>query len=301
MNKRCSAVLLSLLLLPVLLYARSEGHFDRTLSVNGSVSLDVVTGSGDITVKTGNSNQVVIHGTVHSSNWVFGDDNAVQKVESNPPVEQNGNSIRVGHNLPDDVKRHVSITYEITVPADTNLQAHSGSGNVEVNGVRLKVDAETGSGDIRMRDLGSGVKAQTGSGNIRGESIGAPFSGQTGSGDIEVDLTGSGDVDVHTGSGTIRVRGVKGGLRAQTGSGNIESDGNVTAPWTLHSGSGNITLTVGSGNGFNLDLRTSSGSIHTDLPITVQGTLGKNQLRGTVKGGGPDVQASTGSGDVDVR
>jgi DUF4097 and DUF4098 domain-containing protein YvlB len=301
MNKRCSAVLLSLLLLPALLYARTDGHFDRTLSVNGSVSLDVVTGSGDITVRTGGSNQAVIHGTVHSSNWVFGDDNAVQKVESNPPIEQNGNSIRLGYNLPDDVKHHVSINYEITVPADANLQAHSGSGNVDISGVRLSVDAETGSGDIRLRDLGSRVKAHTGSGNIRGDSIGAPFTGQTGSGDIEADLTGSGDVDVHTGSGTIRVRGIKGGMRAQTGSGNIESDGNVTAPWTLHSGSGNITLAVSSGSGFNLDLHTSSGSIHTDLPITVQGTLGKNQLRGTVKGGGPDVQVSTGSGDVEVR
>jgi len=163
------------------------------------------------------------------------------------------------------------------------------------------VDAETGSGDIRMRDLGSRVKAHTGSGNIRGESISAPFVGQTGSGDIEVDLVGSGDIDVHTGSGSIRVRGIKGGLRAQTGSGSIEAAGSVTGSWTLHSGSGNVTLALGSGNGCNLDLHTSSGSIHTDLPITVQGTVGKNQLRGTIKGGGPDVQVSTGSGDVDVR
>lgn len=301
MNTRRSAVLLSFLLLPAALYARSEGHFDRTLSVNGSVSLDVVTGSGDITVRSGGSNQVVIHGTVHSSNWLFGDDSALQKVQSNPPIQQSGNSLRVGYNLPDDVKRHVSIDYEITVPADTEVQAHSGSGNVDVSGVRLSVDAETGSGDVRMRDIGNRVKAHTGSGNIRGDSIGAPFTAQTGSGDIEADLTGSGDVDVHTGSGTIRVRGIKGGLRAQTGSGNIESDGNVTAPWTLHSGSGNITLAVSGGGGFNLDLHTGSGSIHTDLPIAVQGTLGKNQLRGAVRGGGPDVQVSTSSGDVDVR
>jgi DUF4097 and DUF4098 domain-containing protein YvlB len=300
MNKHRSVVLIGLLFLPILMYA-SEGRFDRTLQVNGSVSLDVNTGSGDITVKTGGSNQVIIHGTVHSSNWVFGDDSAVKKVESNPPIEQNGNSIRVGQNLPDDVRRHVSISYEITVPPDTAVQARSGSGNIGVNGVRSAVEAETGSGDVRAQDIGSKMRAQTGSGNIRVQAVAAPFWAQTGSGDIEADLTGSGDVDVHTGSGTIRLRGIKGGVRARTGSGDIETDGSVTGPWQLHSGSGNMHLAVGSGTGFNLNVRTSSGSIHSDLPITVVGSLGKHELRGTVKGGGPEVEVSTGSGDVDVR
>ena len=97
----------------MLVYASSEGHFDRTLQVNGSVTLDVSTGSGDITVKTGGSNQVVVHGTVHSSNWIFGDSNAVQKTESNPPIQQSGNSIRIGYDLPDDVKRHVPSTTKL--------------------------------------------------------------------------------------------------------------------------------------------------------------------------------------------
>jgi len=304
MNKRSSIVLIGLLFLPMLLHARAEGHFDRTLQVSGSVNLDVTTGSGDIVVKTGSSNQVVVHGTVHANaGWIFGggDDSAVQKVQSNPPIEQSGNSIRIGHNLPEDVKRHVSIDYEITVPPDTSLQARSGSGNIGVDGVRSTVETETGSGDIRLHDIGSKLRAQTGSGNIRAESVAAPFWAQTGSGDIEAGLTGSGDVDVHTGSGTIRIRGIKGGVRARAGSGNIETDGSVTGPWQLHSGSGNVTLAVGSGNGFNLDVHTGSGTIHSDLPITVQGSLGKHELKGTVQGGGPDVEVSTGSGDVDVR
>ena len=300
MRKRSYVLVLCLLTIPVLLNASSEGHFDRTLSVNGSISLDVTTGSGDIRVTAGGSNQVVVHGTVHPGNWMFGSDSAVHQVESSPPIEQSGNSIRIGYNLPEDVKRHVSISYEITVPADTNLQAHSGSGNIEAVGIRTAVDAQTGSGDIRARDAGR-ARLHTGSGNIRAETVAAPFFAQTGSGDIEADLTGSGDVDVHTGSGTIRIRGIKGGVRAQTGSGGIETDGSVTGPWQLHSGSGNIELAVGSGSGFNLDVHTSSGSINTNLPITVQGSLGKHELKGTVKGGGPEVSVNTGSGDVDIR
>jgi DUF4097 and DUF4098 domain-containing protein YvlB len=301
MIKRCSGLLFCFLLLPALVYASSEGHFDRTLQVSGAVSLDVTTGSGDITVKTGSSNQVVVHGTIHSNNWFFSNDNAVHQVESNPPIQQSGNSIRIGYNLPDDVKRHIAIEYEITVPASTAVEAHSGSGNLDVTGVSSGVQAQTGSGDIHLRDIGGQVHVQTGSGNIRAENVAAPFHAQTGSGDIEASLTGSGDVDTHTGSGTIHVHGINGGVQAHTGSGDIETAGNVSGPWQLHSGSGNIRLAVGSNAGFNLDLHTSSGSIHSELPIAVQGSMGNHQLKGTVHGGGPTVEVSTSSGDVEIR
>jgi DUF4097 and DUF4098 domain-containing protein YvlB len=301
MTRKSVLLLLSFLVIPVLLHARVEGHFDRTLTVSGVVHLDLTTGSGDITIKTGSSNQVIVHGTISSNNWFSSADSAVHQVESNPPIQQNGNDIRIGYNLPDDVKRHVSISYEITVPADAAVQAHSGSGNVSVEGVRGEVQTQTGSGDIRLRDLGGRVHAQTGSGGIRAQDVAAPFYAHTGSGDIDAALTGSGDVDIQTGSGTVQLRGVKGGLRARTGSGNIGADGSVTGPWQLHTGSGNIRMAVGSGNGFNLDIHTGSGSIHSDLPITVQGSLGKRELKGTVRGGGPEVAVSTGSGDVEIR
>ncbi len=301
MNRRCTAVLLSFFFFPILLHARSEGHFDRTLQVSGTVNLDVATGSGDISVKTGSSNQVVVHGTIHANSWFFSNDNAVQQVESNPPIQQSGNSIRVGYNLPDDVKRHISIEYEITVPATTSVAAHSGSGNVEVSGVRAEVQAQTGSGDIRARDIGARVHTQTGSGNITADNVGSPFYARTGSGDIDASLNGSGDVDVNTGSGTIKVRGISGGVHARTGSGDIEADGAVTGPWELHSGSGSIRMALASNGGFNVDLHTSSGAIHSDLPITLQGSMGGHELKGTVRGGGQTVEASTSSGDIDIR
>jgi DUF4097 and DUF4098 domain-containing protein YvlB len=303
MRKRFTTILPILLLVPVFLFARSEGQFDRTLQVSGSVSLDLTTGSGEVMIKTGGSNQVIVHGRVHSSNDWFGGnaDSVVHSVESNPPIEQNGNSIRIGYNLPEDAKRHVSISYEITVPPDTTVQAGSGSGEISVQGVRSPVKLHTGSGDIRVQDVGAQAHVETGSGTIHAESVAAPFYAGTGSGEIQADLTGSGDVDVHTGSGSIRLRGVKGGLRARTGSGGIGADGDVKGPWQLHSGSGSIQMALSSSGGFNLDVHTSSGTIHSDLPITVQGTLGRHELKGAVRGGGPDVEVSTGSGDVDLR
>lgn len=304
MQRHLSASFLPIVLLvPVLSFARVEGHFDRALQVSGAGSLDLNTGSGDITIKTGGSSQVMVHGTVRSNNEWFGGDaeSVVHSVESNPPIVQNGSSIRIGYNLPDEAKRHVSISYEITVPADTTVQASSGSGEIRVDGVRSPVKLHTGSGDIRVTDLGPQSHVDTGSGSIRAESTTAPFYAGTGSGDIQADLTGGGDVEVHSGSGGVRVRGVNGGLRARTGSGEINADGNVKGPWQLHTASGSIRLAFSSSSGFNLDAHTGSGSIHSDLPITVQGTLGRHELKGAVRGGGPSVEVSTGSGDIEIR
>jgi len=303
MKKASLALLLVALTLPVSLFARVEGKFDRTLTVNGSVTLDLTTGSGNITVRTGGANQVVIHAVVHGSNDWFGGDaeSAVRQVESNPPVEQNANSIRVGYNLPEDVKRHVSISYDVTVPGDTSLQAHSGSGDIGVDGIRKSAVVTTGSGDINLRDVGPQGNARTGSGTIKGQDIALPFTARTGSGGVQADLTGSGNADVESGSGDVRLRGMKGGLRARTGSGDITVEGTVQSGWDLHTGSGSVRLALGSNQGFNLYARTGSGSIHSDLPITMQGSLNRHELKGAVKGGGPEVEVSTGSGDIELK
>jgi DUF4097 and DUF4098 domain-containing protein YvlB len=69
----------------------------------------------------------------------------------------------------------------------------------------------------------------------------------------------------------------------------------------MHSGSGNIRLAVGSNSGFNVDLHTSSGSIRSEVSVTVQGSRGSHELKGTVHGGGPTLEASTSSGDVEIK
>jgi DUF4097 and DUF4098 domain-containing protein YvlB len=62
-----------------------------------------------------------------------------------------------------------------------------------------------------------------------------------------------------------------------------------------------VRLALSSGEGFDLNVHTGSGSIHSELPITVQGTFGRHELKGSVRGGGPEVEVSTGSGDIEIR
>src|SRR6201990_3160356 len=110
----------------------SDGTFDKTLSVNGSVQLEVSTGSGYVHVHPGSDNQVHIIGHVHANhNWMGGNsDEQVRHIVDNPPIQQSGNTIRVGE-MHESWLNHVSIDYEITAPKSTHLKAESGSGDVK--------------------------------------------------------------------------------------------------------------------------------------------------------------------------
>ncbi len=255
-----------------------QGTFDRSLSVSGKLDLAVSTGSGNIKITRGSSGQVHVHGVVKV--YRDGDTAKGQELASNPPIEQNGDTVHIGtrhENL-----RNIEIDYEIEMPADSALNATSGSGDIEDNGV------------------GQDAKLTTGSGNITASGLENGFNIVTGSGNINVDGSGQGDAKVQTGSGEIDVKGVHGGLWAQTGSGGIKVAGTPSAPWKLQTGSGDIELNTGSAP-MNLDVSTGSGEISSSQPMTMESSENHHHQHAQINGGGPDVVAQTGSGDIRVR
>jgi len=300
----------------------AEGHFARTLHVSGAVELEVQTGSGNIDVRTGDSSTVRITGTIRATGGWFDSASAEEKVhylETNPPIEQHGNFIKIGRIEDEELKRNISISYEIVTPVETRLRSSSGSGEQEVSGVRGPVEASSGSGSLRLTNIGDMVRTSTGSGRISvegvkgsvrastgsGEIVATDVAGglhaSTGSGSVTLRQTAPGDVEVSTGSGTLQLEGVHGSVRAQTASGNILVEGEGQESWRLSTASGNVTARLPHEQGFTLHARTVSGSIHTEREMTVQGTLGKHELEGKVGGGGFMLDVSTVSGNIRVE
>ncbi|HLY60192.1 MAG TPA: DUF4097 family beta strand repeat-containing protein [Terriglobia bacterium] len=301
----------------------AEGSFDRTLKVTGAVDLDVATGSGNIDVRTGDSGSVHVRAKIRASNNWHGDsadaEKKVHELETNPPIEQNGNSIRIGHIEDPELRRNISISYELEVPAETRLAANTGSGNETISGIQGPLRANTGSGSLKISNIGDELDANSGSGDIEADSIkgharvhtgsgwihasgiaGAIVAG-TGSGDIRLEQTAPGDVRVETGSGTTELTGVSGSLEARSGSGNISASGSPTGGWSMHSGSGTLKVHFATQVGFDLDAHTSSGQIITDQPITVQGTIGRGRMQGKARGGGVRLNLETGSGNIHIE
>ena len=300
--------------------AAAEGSFQRTLQVTGGVRMDVTTGSGNVQVHTGNSNQVQVSGHIRATEWFSGNaQEKIKRLEANPPIQQSGNDIHIGHIDDPELRHNISISYEVAVPAETELRVESGSGNQTVDGIRgplevsagsggLKISAigdrvhaETGSGDIEVDRVRGNVRAKTGSGSIRAEDIAGAFEADTGSGHIRLHQTAPGSVRVDTGSGGMELRGVRGSLDAKAGSGTIEAEGSPTGAWNVHTGSGTVQLRIPSDASFDLAAHTSSGSISVDQPHSVQGSIGRKEIRGKVGGGGVPVEVETGSGDIQIQ
>jgi DUF4097 and DUF4098 domain-containing protein YvlB len=306
-------------------FSSVEGSFDRTLNVAGLVDLEVTTGSGSIEVLADSTGAVRIHGVVKArDDFRSTADDKVRYIESNPPIETVGNSIRIGR-IEDPVYRNnISISYEIHVPPDTKLAASTGSGSHRIEGLRREVNAttgsgaicitsvqgdvnaKTGSGEIDIRSLTGRADLQTGSGSIRATNITGSVRAGTGSGQIALDLKTAEqgtpvEVAARTGSGGIEVSGVNGSLKASTGSGGIQASGNPIRDWDLHTSSGGIDLALAPGAAFDLHARASSGHISAELPVEVHGKVGSKELRGKVRGGGSLVSASSGSGNITIR
>lgn len=245
---------------------RAQGSFERTLTVSGPVELSVRTGSGSIQIRTGTADRVQITGRVSTGSSRDGLDPAerVRRVEAAPPIVQTGNIVRIGDTNDDPLYRNVSISYELVIPSNTQINAQTGSGNQAIGSVDGAVRAQTGSGNIRIERAGGSLHAQTGSGNIDADSVGGEVRAQTGSGSVQVRQIVKGDVNVQTGSGSV-------------------------------------TLSLPADAAYTLDARTGSGSISTAQPLTVQGRLGRNHLTGTVGGGGNNIRIRTGSGSIDIR
>jgi hypothetical protein len=305
LSRRAAAAILVAMTMCLPAAFAAEKSFDRTLSVNGPVTLRVSTGSGYIKVSPGSDNQVHITGRVKSNNnwWGGSSDDAVAKVAANPPIDQAGNIIRVGDDHGSDWAHHVSIDYEITTPANTMLVAQSGSGDLQLSNINGTVKASTGSGSIHAEKLGSGSRLETGSGTIEASNLMGSTTLQTGSGEIRAQLGSAGDVVAGTGSGDIKLENVQGAVKAETGSGSLDISGQPTAPWKLETGSGEISLRLGNNAHFTLDAETGSGSVKSDPPLTIttHGSIDKHHVSGTVNGGGPTIKAQTGSGDIRIQ
>ncbi len=267
--------------LPLTLAAHAQ-DFDRTLNVSAQSDLYVSSGSGRIHVFPGSDNSIHVKAHLHAGWHAGGDVEArIRQISANPPIQQSGNTVRIGDVSGEDrqIYNNITIDYEISAPKSVALNLHTGSGDLEVD------------------TLGRFLKADSGSGSVRAHGIAGPADLHTGSGDLELQQTAPGEVRAQTGSGSIRIQGLSGTLTARTGSGDIEVSGQITGTSMLQSGSGSIRAHLGHDVHLNIDASTGSGSIR----IAGLSTSDRHHLNAPLNGGGPAVEARTGSGDIEIN
>lgn len=294
-----------------------SGAFDRNYDVTGPIRLELANASGDVDITGGADGKVHIRGDVRASG--FGSESSQKRLDemlSNPPVEQRGDTIRIGKEM--SRMHHVSIAYTIQVPHDTEVSVTVASGAQTIRGVRGPVKVQAASGSIRVEKVERDAQLSTASGSISATDIGSDVRVKSATGTVTVANT-RGDVIVDAIAGVIRVSHAGGRIEADTTSGDVDIQGaardvkahamsgrvsvqgnpGADSYWELKTMSGGVQLGVPASANLHLSAEATSGEIRTDIPIVVE-EQGKHSLRAHMGSGGGRVDVHTVSGEIRV-
>lgn len=219
-------------------------------------------------------------------------------------LEQEGNDVLVKPHLYEqdrgwaDLFRggRVAVDFEITVPREVRVEAHTVSGDVTQGGTRGPLDLQSVSGDVILDDIQGPLRLKTVSGDadvtsFAGQLIGNTVSGDltfgsvrlhgsdvvTVSGDVRIDgeldkdrehrmKTISGDIDLHLtgGSYDVRFSSMSGDLDNEIG-GHVSSDGKRAKRIVIGAAETKVNVKTMSGD---LEIRASSGTAPDASPAS---------------------------------
>ena len=141
--------------------------------------LVVEAGSGNIEVRASErEEEIIVDVTIH------GEETTISR-------ERRGTELFLSTNC-NGSHWNCGVDYRITAPARVDVELHTGSGDIELDGMAGDALLDTGSGDVETRCFtGRLLEADTGSGDIRATGLrAADVRGDTGSGDIDLSFAG---------------------------------------------------------------------------------------------------------------
>jgi DUF4097 and DUF4098 domain-containing protein YvlB len=281
--------------------AKYERTVQQQTSLNPGSNLLLQTSSGSIIVTGGDVTECSVIATIVGR---APSEEEAQLLAEQVKIELEtvGDTLTVKAEKPPRKNRcSVSISYDITVPKQTNIECASSYGSIEISNIKGKISGKTSSGSIEAKNIegpaanldtsygsvkcrnitADNITVKSSSGSITAEIIKGSAQLTTSYGSITCTDMSSGDIKLKTSSGNVKITNASfGECEAHTSYGSIVSDELKGRSIKLNSGSGSISLTASSADTTNL--YTSYGRI-TCRQITTN-----------------DITAKSGSGNIDI-
>lgn len=306
MNRRISQIaagigmcMMAVILSTGLIYAQ-EPYMEQSFSVNDNARLEVETSGGSIDVQGSNTDAVRVEmyvkrrgkhvepGEADLDNWDI-------------TVEKNGNTVyakakRRGRGGWGNNSYNVSFVVYTPVSITTDLRTSGGS--ISLENLTGNQDAKTSGGRITARQIGGDLEVNTSGGSITIEEIEGYVDAKTSGGRISA-ANVTGGITARTSGGSINLDNISGNVEAKTSGGSIDAE--VIEPMDyieLRTSGGSISITVPKNAGYDLDL--DGNRVRADL-VDFRGDYDKDEMQGTMNGGGTRVKAKTSGGSVTLR
>src|SRR3954453_15119146 len=262
--------------------AEQTERFTRKVKIGRDGRFTLSNISGDITVTAGSGDEVSIDAVKRTR----GDKSELGRVQITVDDRAGRVDVRTeyeGKQDRDDRGRrpeHVSVDYTITLPTAASADLHSISGTVKVTGIHGSLRSETISGNVTIVDAPKLEAAKTVSGDVSlsGITTDGDVSASSVSGNVRAKGLKARGVDVGSVSGDIALtEATCERLGVKTVSGGVEYAGGIarSGRYEINTHSGTVRLTLADPAGFELTANSFSGSIRSELPLTIGGDAGR--------------------------
>ncbi len=248
---------------------RSE-RFD----VSAALSVSIRTASGDVTVTNGDDATCTVRAVTRGSH-------AHERLaQAEILYDAATNSLRVVTRPKSPLRARLfdfhDLDVHITAPLGTHLDVHSASGDLDLKGTFGDVRAASASGDVKVGVVSGELNVNVASGAVEAKEVYGNVNVKSASGDVTLGALHA-ETKIHAVSGDVRLTAVA-ALNAR-----------------VHSVSGDLLLKVQRGFVVNVNAKTVSGSMHSDINLDGSSSHDSADSAGIIS-----LDASTVSGDVKI-
>ena len=156
------------------------------------------------------------------------------------------------------------VEYRLQVPRDLKLRVENVNGRVTTLGVGGELGITTVNGGVDVAEARGTLRAVTTNGGVKIARTSARIEAQSVNGGVDLDLD------------------------------QVADDVSVSTT------NGGITLRLPASAAVTIDASAVNGGVETDLAVATEGKQSRKRLKGTVNGGGAQVEASTVNGGVRI-
>lgn len=250
--------------LPILALSAYAEEWSKSYSVGAKPQLRVDTNDAAVEITRGAGSTIAAH--ITTSGYPIGNDGL------HITEHQDGDKVELSVRIPSQVGFHINwhdrrVRIEVQVPAETVLDLHSGDGHISVDGTTGGAHIDSGDGAIEVHNFNGSIRARTSDGHITADGV---FN----------------EVYLHSGDGHVD-------LTARQGS-------KMDRAWLIHTGDGRVSVTLPTDFAAELYAHTGDGHITMDFPITVNGSMEREHIRGKLNNGSELLEISTGDGSIHV-
>ncbi|MEQ9264087.1 MAG: DUF4097 family beta strand repeat-containing protein [Balneolaceae bacterium] len=295
-----SAAALLVMLVSATSIVAQDAYLTEEFGVSNNVKVEVKTSGGSIEVVGENSDEVRVEMYVRKRGKYIDPDEADLK-DWEITIEKSGNTVsaiakREGRNR--WRSDNYSISFKVYTPANAVTDLRTSGGSISLENLNGTQYAKTSGGSIKAESIGGDVELKTSGGAITINEIEGSVDANTSGGRIRAEDI-SGGITAKTSGGSITLAGISGNVEAKTSGGSINVE--VLNPDNyieLRTSGGSISVTIPKDQGYDIDL--DGNRVRADLE-NFRGAYEKDEIEGTLNGGGTKLTAKTSGGSVNLK